>query len=270
MSVLIVGAGLFGAVARDVLRTNGVECYTIDDGRPFSGSYPAGCLTKPSWLTKVAGRDEALEELNSLYGLKEIPLRIAGVKSETIFHVPPAAILIPPDISGRVVHIAHNDGAVHLEDGRSFYGDQILVAAGVWSKQLLPEHFAGVPLTGLKGSSQRFRGTLPEAQLKVWAPFKQSVAFNIAPNEIWFGDGTALRAESFKEHHIDRAMKHAVELGLSQGQLIESRVGLRPYVKGQTGWFRHVSKNCWVSTGGAKNGVVLAAAQALQFLRSIP
>ncbi len=126
-----------------------------------------------------------------------------------------------------------------------------------------------MPLTGLQGSSQRYRASLPEARLHVWAPYRQSVAFNIEPGVAWFGDGTALKPESFKPHHVARALHHAENLGLHPSGLIETRVGIRPYVKGHVGWFRQAGARCWVSTGGAKNGVVLAAVQARQFLEAL-
>ncbi len=267
--ITIVGAGLFGAVARDLLTARGYACQTVDDARPLAGSYPAGCLTKPSWLASVKDRDAAMDLLDTLYGRSTIPLRVGPLKLESIVHYPPAAILRPADIRGTVVSVDPQDASVMLQDGRLLQSDAVLVAAGVWCKELLPEHFRGVPLTGLQGCSQRFAGTLPEARLKVWAPFKQSVAFNIEPGVVWFGDGTALKPDSFKPEHVARSLDHAEEVGLQRSTLIETRTGLRPYVRGQSGWFRRAGSRCWVSTGGAKNGVVLAAAQALQFLNAI-
>lgn len=268
--IYIIGAGLFGMVARDLLNARGIDCATIDDGRPLAGSYPAGCLTKPSWLTSVPNAKEALALLDELYGLQSIPMRVLPVRArlDTINHVPPSAILRGPDIRGRVARVDPDGGRIILEDGREFTG-AILVAAGVWSKDLLPDHFRGVPLTGLQGCSHRFAGELPEARLKVWAPFKQSVAFNIEEGVVWFGDGTATKPETFSDDHVKRSLEHATDLGLYPSGLKETRTGLRPYVRGHAGWFRRVSKTTWVSTGGAKNGVVLAAAQALEFLRDL-
>lgn len=263
----IIGAGLFGAVARDLLRSHGIECRTFDDGRPLAGSWPAGCLTKPSWLSHVRRSGEGLAVLHRLYPVVDFDLKVLWGHTQ-ITHVPPASILRPADIVGKVVHVQPETGEVELEDG-SLYAGRTLVAAGVWSKELLPEHFRDVPLVGLQGSSQRYRATLPEARLHVWAPYKQSVAFNIEPGVAWFGDGTAIKPENFAQVHIDRALKHAEEVGLYPSGLIESRVGIRPYVKGHAGWFRQAGARCWVSTGGAKNGVVLAAVQALQFLEAL-
>jgi hypothetical protein len=45
-------------------------------------------------------------------------------------------------------------------------------------------------------------------------------------------------------------------------------VGARPYVVGnKVGYFEQARPRLWVSTGGAKNGTVLAAWQAYRFLK---
>jgi len=260
--IYIVGNGLFGAVTRDLLRKRGIECETIDCGKSLSGSWPAGCLMKPSWLSKVKGRDAALELLDELYGLKTIPLAVGG----SLQHVDPELILRPPDIWGAVRSVLPDVGEVIMEDGRVYCG-KVLVAAGIWSKALLPAHFRDVPLVGLQGVSFRLQGGMPAARLHVWAPFKQAIAFEIASDVTWFGDGTSILRENFGDEHITRARERLPSLGLSPGAITDVRVGIRPAVKGQVGWFRRVGANCWVSTGGAKNGVVLAAAQALQFVK---
>lgn len=268
--ILIIGGGLFGSVARDLLTARGIPCRVIDDGRPLSGSYPAGCLTKPSWLASLGKyRTPALELLDELYGLQRVPLRIGPAKLESIMHVPPAAILRTPDVRARVTGILPEAGLVHLDTGETLSGSAILVAAGVWCTELLPLHFGSNRLEGLQGVSLRYAGALPEARLKVWAPFKQSLAFNIEPGVVWFGDGTALKPDSWTADHDARARQHACDLGLMPSDLIQERHGLRPYVRGHAGWFQRAGRRCWVSTGGAKNGVVLAAAQALQFLNAI-
>lgn len=268
--ILIVGSGLFGSVARDLLTARGIPCKVIDDGRPMSGSYPAGCLTKPSWLDALGkAREPALGLLDQLYGIQKLPLRLGPARLDSIMHVPPAAILRAPDVRARVTGILPEAGVVHLDSGETLVGHSILVAAGVWCRELLPLHFGSARLEGLQGVSLRFRETLPEARLKLWAPFKQSVAFNIEPGVAWFGDGTSLRPESWTPEHDERAQTHAADLGLDPSNLIEVRHGLRPYVRGHTGWFQRAGRRCWVSTGGAKNGVVLAAAQALQFLNAV-
>lgn len=257
--IYIIGAGLFGGVARDLLRREGFDCKTIDDNRPLSGSYPAGCLIKPGWLTKLGkAREPALELLDEMYGLRTMNLR--GMPG-TIQHCPPSRILRAPDICDRVGHIDPEAGLAQLCGGGNVEGT-LLVAAGVWTQEL-----CDVPVTGIQGCSMRYAGGFEEAAINVWAPYKQTVAFEIEPGITWCGDGTGIKPDNWKPFHEERALGHAADMGLTDLQ--ETRVGIRPYVKGRTGYFERVGKRCWVSTGGAKNGVALAAVQAKQFLESI-
>jgi glycine/D-amino acid oxidase-like deaminating enzyme len=268
--VYIIGAGLFGSVARDLLASHGIPCTTIDAGEPLAGSRAAGCLTKPSWLNGLGtGRKIGLDTLDKLYGLKSMPLRVGPLKLETIFHVPPSKILRGADIQGWVTSLNPDTGEaiLHSEDGNHLHlQGRLLVAAGIWSQALLP----GLNLSGLQGASLRIPGRIPEARLKVWAPFKQTVAFNIGLDTVWCGDGTAVKRENWAQSYLDRVVDHArdvcPELDMS---LVKARTGIRPYAKGQVGLYKQVGKNCWVSSGGAKNGVVLAALQATYFLNDI-
>lgn len=278
MKVLIIGAGLFGSVARDVLAEAGIESIVIDNGEELAGSKAAGCLIKPSWLTKLpkAEMEAGLYTLDRLYGLRSMPLRgPAGLPLGTILHAPPSRILRGPDIVGTVAEIDHNRGYVRmLLDDQLIRGDAILVAAGIWSSGLLPRvRFEPWPkIEGLYGESFRFSlRDFDGARLKVWAPYKQSVAFTIAPAIVWFGDGTAIKNGWDGSKYRPRALEHAESLDpdLNQNRLLSSQVGIRPYVKGKVGWYERLGQRSWLSTGGAKNGVVLAAVQAQAFLRDL-
>lgn len=266
--VYIIGAGLFGAVARDLLHRHGVPCFTIDAQLPLAGSPAAGCLTKPSWLQSLAGWREGIELLVGLYGSREIIAR-CGFATTQLLHFAPSKILQAPHIIGEVLHIDPDAGEVLLSDGRAFSG-RVLVAAGVWSKALLADRMPEVELIGLVGRSLWIDAQLQgdEALLKVWAPFKQSVAFNITSGQIWFGDGTAVKLSSWSTRYAERVVEHASQLGVPLPNFTGT-TGQRPYVKGKKGYFKQVGARCWVSTGGAKNGVVLAATQSLQFLEAL-
>lgn len=271
--IVIVGGGLFGSVARDLLRANGHEAMVIDNKFPDSGSAAAGCLMKPSWLSCLGDQyKKGLDILDSLYGLEQVPMMVNGVvKLDSIYHVDPTKILKEPDIVGKVERVDQFYGAVHLTDGQTWTG-KVLVAAGYRSKELLPNHFSKVQLVGKAGVSLRFRTELLAAKISVWAPYKQSAAFTIADGETWFGDGTSINLENWNHgKYLDRALFHANKLDerLSAFLLDRHTFGVRPYVVGHSGWFVQTGANCWVTTGGAKNGLVLAAIQAQQFLESI-
>jgi hypothetical protein len=91
------------------------------------------------------------------------------------------------------------------------------------------------------------------------------VWFNRGPNTKWFGDGTALIQKSFTEDAIQRTVSRAEELAsITNGKVVS---GMRPYTKGEkNGVFRILAKGLAVSTGGAKNGTILAANHALSVL----
>lgn len=273
MRVIIIGAGFFGGVARDLLRREGIECLTVDARLPDAGSIPAGGLTQPSWLEGL-GRDyrPGWDLLDSLYGLQKLVLHTQGKEQPgTIYRVPTEKMLQPPDILAKVVSVNPGAGSVLLDNGDRLDG-VILATSGAWVKDVFPEHFASVKLKALKGVSFRFKGEVDGAVLANWAPYKHSVAFNIEPGIIWFGDGTTIKAENWSDDHVRRALKHAQELLpeiLTAENLLETRTGLRPYVDGHKGYFARVGTQAWVSTGGAKNGLVLSALQALDFLAAV-
>ena len=272
MTVYIIGAGLFGSVARDLLLANGQKAFTIDCQKTDSASKAAGCLIKPSWLSCLGSSyKDGMNTLDELYGLKQVPMQVFGkLKLDSIYHAPPDNILKGADIYGNVTEIDQDAGHLTLQDGRSYSG-KILVAAGVWSKALLGDRFGPVKMEGQRGVSFLYRTHFPEAKLRMWAPYKQSVAFEINNGITWFGDGTSIIEDNWKIEYENRALDHALALdpSLSIDNYITRRSGLRPYVTGHSGYFKKVGNKCWVSTGGAKNGVVLAALQAKQFLENL-
>ena len=178
-------------------------------------------------------------------------------------------VLLPPDRLGSVAKVGN--GFVKLLGGETLKGT-VLVAAGVWSGELID-----MPaIRGLYGASVRFQAQLPHAQIHVYAPYRQSVAFQLNRREVWFGDGTALVKSTWEKEHAQRVVatinRGSALIGGDVGvarPVFKFKVaqGARPYVEGhKAGYFRRVSPLTWVSTGGAKNGTVLAAAQAAQFI----
>jgi hypothetical protein len=156
---------------------------------------------------------------------------------------------------------------VHLASGDVLRG-RVLVAAGVWCNELLGDK---MPLVrGLYGASLKVPGKLKEPRIHVYAPYRQAVAFQMGPNKVWFGDGTALVQKTWNKRgaeYVDategRAARY-MDLNIARSTVC---VGARPYVEGhKAGYFARVSPAVWVSTGGAKNGTVLAAWQAQRFL----
>jgi hypothetical protein len=148
---------------------------------------------------------------------------------------------------------------------------KVLVAAGIGSPLLVP----GMPsVRGLWGASLLAKGKMKESRIHVYAPYRQAVAFQMDPEFVWMGDGTALVQKTWakeEQTRIKSTLQRATDLfgikGAKNGQV---NIGARPYVEGhKSGYFERVHPNTWVSTGGAKSGTVLAAYFAYLFVKAL-
>lgn len=271
-NVIIVGAGLFGSIAATMARQRGHQVTVIDNKEKYAASKASGCVLAPSWLTSIP-RDEqevAMNVLKGLYTVHDVPFGNLTGKLFKAQAVHPDDILVKPDVEGTVhevasgiVHLNMGGGATHLRAG------VILVAAGIWSEKLI----SMPPIKGLYGCSLRLWGVrLEQPFIKVYAPYRQAVGYNLPRNkEAWFGDGTALVEKTWMKEEAKR-IADTVERFYSMSKMpvpanrIRARVGARPYVEGyKAGYFAKAGDRLWVSTGGAKNGTVLAAWQAYRF-----
>lgn len=258
--IYIVGSGLFGRIAHDMLAANGQPSTIVDTGASYSGSMASGNITKPSWITGLGKEAQvAYDDLNSLYGLNKISPKVLG-KSIDLFYVSRSKTIKPPDIVDHVEHVG--DGWLKFVDGRMLYG-KILVAAGIWTERLV----SMPPIDCIMGVSLLFDGE-HEPKFSAWAPYKQSISYGFE-GQTWFGDGTAIKYKNFDFSERTKAtIKRAAEHGLTNP--VVTNIGSRPYVKGyKNGYFQQVHKNTWVSTGGGKNGITLAALQARKFMEAL-
>jgi glycine/D-amino acid oxidase-like deaminating enzyme len=272
--VIVVGAGLFGSVAALYAHRKGADVLVIDRGEELAGSGPAACLMKPGWLSKMgANARTGLDLLDELYGLTTIKFRMGPVLTD-VHWVDPDRILLrrrslPDGIELRSDNVTEvGDGYVVLNDRELVTADAVLVAAGVWTNQLLRDK---VPrIAAMAGAVSYFAGQVLEPFIKPWAPYKQLVGFNIKRDVTWVGDSSAILHQNWTPDRERQTLER--ELGAVphlEHRLIATRTGLRPYVKGRIGLFEQVSKRLFVSSGGAKNGTVLAAYQAKQFIDAI-
>jgi len=272
-NVIIVGNGLFGSIAATLARAHGHSVTVVSNNEANAASLASGCVLAPSWLSSL-GKDTAeaaMAVLAQLYTVHPVVFQTNMIKSFKASRVDPADILVPADIVGKVVAVGN--GWVDVETSPDFKPDRlkgkVLIAAGVWSGSL-----ATMPtIRGLWGASVRVRAQLAEPRISVYAPYRQAVAFNMTKKEVWMGDGTALIEQTWRKEsaqRIETTLGRAVDLfGLPvAGKKVF--VGARPYVEGhKAGFFEKVHPNTWVSTGGAKNGTVLAAWQAERFVRQL-
>lgn len=260
-TVYIIGNGLFGRIASDFLTEAGIENIVIDSHEPNSGTQASGNITKPSWISGLGelGK-QAYTDLDRLYGLEKFSPQIILGKSLELLYVSRSKILNKEHITGKVTAVG--DGWLTV-DGKDKDGI-ILVAAGIWTEELVDMPI----IDNVTGVSFVFNKQNHKPQFSIWAPYKQSISYQ-DEDQVWFGDGTAIRNKNWEEEkRIAASLKRASEHGLSNP--IETNVGYRPYVKGhKDGYFKRVADKTWVSTGGGKNGIVLAAIQARKFLEEL-
>lgn len=262
--IYIVGNGMFGRIASDLLKANNIESLIIDDDQPNAGTKASGNITKPSWITGLGDAAKtAYADLDSMYGLNKFSPKVLN-KTIDLFYVNREHFLSKqPDITGHVDAVG--DGWLSID--QRVYQGKILIAAGVWSEQLVTMPTIDV----LVGSSAIYQRPQHESQFSMWAPYKQAISYQYDTDKVWFGDGTAIKLKNWKSEE-DKRLKASEERAIKQGLLspVETHVGYRPYVKGhKNGYFAKVHTNTWISTGGGKNGIVLAMIQAQQFLKEI-
>jgi len=267
--VVIVGAGLFGSLAARLAMARGADVTVIDNHSEFAASKASGGLMKPSWLTRIPKEGveagyRVLAEVGNPVDL-EFGVQVRGAhtpfKFERVTFIDPAQLEVPHRTS-TVTQVGN--GFVELDSGERIEASAVLVAAGIWSEQLLPGLMP--PVKGIYGASLRFKGRVKQSQLDLFAPYKQAVAFNIAPNTVWMGDTTSLIEKSWGEDAVNRTIERAQNwFNLRKPTRID--VGARPYVEGHPeGYFNRVGPRTWVATGGAKNGTIIGAWHAERFV----
>ncbi len=262
-SVIIVGGGLFGSITAHWLSTLGHDVTILDSRESFAGSAPAACLMRPSWMTMLKDVDRGFELLDHLYGLKQIGFKVEPVgKYVNVTWVDPASVLGPWNgVKYKTERVTHVDnGRVECESGLVYEGT-IIVCAGVWTSKLLPH----IAIKAQTGAALTFDKRCKMPKISVWAPYRQAVSFERDHGRTWFGDGTAILRKNFGSAHVDRTVVRAREHGLPKTRLVKTQVGMRPYIAGhKAGYLEELAPDLIVNTGGAKNGTMIAALNALR------
>lgn len=263
MKIGVIGGGLFGSIMTKALRKEGHEVVVHDHGVAGSGSMPAACLIKPSWVAGLGAHvvDPAMAKLRELYNVQDIEFQVGPIK-QTVQWIDPASILIDE------YHYTEADEVTSISPGLirtlewTHTYDHIILAAGVWTDSLIPE---GLPKSGVEGRAG-VAFLLPNARIErpfisPWAPYRQLVAFNRGDG-LWVSDGTALKTENLTEKRIEESwMRCRGYLPTEQrmGSPVERLVGIRPYVsKAKPCYYQQHDSWLTVVTGGAKNGTLAA------------
>ncbi len=253
----VVGAGIFGSIIAHALRQDGHRVVMFDDARPEAGSRPAACLMKPSWFSSLGKEvyNPALAKLDDLYTIRELKFKVSLV-SHNISWIPPSAILKNRDVVRRRVNrMEHNGKRWWLDAGEAYSARVVIVAAGIWTQLLIPE----VKQRGLAGMAFLWPQERIEVPfVRVWAPYRQLVAFNRGDG-LWVGDGSAILKANWTELHAERSYNRCIDaLGRELLGVPKQLFGIRPYHERKPCYLAEVRPRLWVATGGAKNGTLAA------------
>jgi glycine/D-amino acid oxidase-like deaminating enzyme len=286
--VVVVGGGLFGSIAADALNRAGMDVMLIDDKRPLSGSKPAACLMKPSWLTSMTKDqlDKSYALLDEQYGLERIPFTLTPTRAldMSVTRIRPSkvwAAVNKPNLiyQGQVTRVFNHNNGVDISFGSAAYSitaKHVVLACGSWSHELVPWAPKPKPQAGWAFTWQDNRKVQPFISL--WAPYRQLVVFNREDGEIWAGDGSALKPERLTDwKRRDESMMRCVRATFPTGvpseipgdkrtkqmrRFSEAEViaGIRPYTEKSEGapCFFETRGRVTVITGGAKNGTMAA------------
>lgn len=255
--VLVVGAGLFGAVIGKHLEIMWkTEVTWVDAREPTAASQCSACLMRPSWLTdfEKSERMGALGVLDYLFGLERIEFELQPTRAKAIVDwVDPARVLRVKATEDRLFS-PWEGGRGWFLDGASgvrYEAQTVIIAAGVWTGGLYP-----VPgLQGKAGAAFLTPGVEVSPSIRPWAPYKQVVRFNRGDGA-WGGDGSSINSSNWSPERTEQC-RQRVGL-LSPGT--KTLFGIRPLVVGaKPCYLKEVEPNLWIATGGAKSGTLGAA-----------
>ena len=275
--VIVIGCGIVGATISLALRRRGLDVLTLDDGRPMAGTPASGGHLKPSWFKGMSKTDyePAMALLDEVWGLKqeEFTVRPLGIPA-SVYRVDTDLVTATLRTVAKVTRLEHLDNCPEvIWDGGEERARCLILAAGVWVGELLGEALAP-DVVAKQGVSFRLKHRLDRPFIRPWAPYKQVVAHQQGPEEVWVGDGSALLTRSWTPDRTETcASRCLAAVGVPRKRIIRTVHGLRPYcapeATGEPCLLRKVGPQAWVATGAGKLGTIAAGWAAGRVLREL-
>lgn len=273
--VVVVGCGIVGATISLALRRKGLDVLTLDDGRSMAGTPASGGHLKPSWFRGMSKTDyePAMALLDEVWGLKQEDFAVRPLNAMvTVYRVDTDLVTATPRTIARVTQLEHLDNCPEIIwEGGGERARCMILATGVWVGELLGEAPA---IVAKQGVSFRLRYRLDQPFIRPWAPYKQIVAHQQGPDEVWVGDGSALLTRSWSEERTGACASRCLgAVGAPQDSLVKTIHGLRPYcppeVSGDPCLLQKLGPRAWVVTGAGKLGTIAAGWAAGRVLRDL-
>lgn len=273
MKIGIIGGGLFGRIIGGHLDYLGHNVRIWEVGHTNSGWKAAGCLMKPSWLSKIPRRGECLKLLDLHWGIETVPFKVMNklVSVDDCWVLRKGVLESQTSSLISMGHAEYISGGIRVRGNASgvkdFPYDLVIDCSGAWSRHATPKWGKSFFIIGKT-----------EAMIRPWRPFTQLVKFNM-PKEpwdsypwVWAGDGSAYKEWTNEiDLSVTRRVQHYLEPKLAV-KLDEDThhwrtvVGARPYAIRKTDLPCQIireTRNHIHVTGGAKNGTIGAAWAAL-------
>lgn len=294
MKAIVIGAGLFGQIIARGLKEQGHEVLILDNKQPEAGSPPAACLIREEWCGKLgAGVYESsmkwLERRYVTYSkeLVQFPNRTLdhaqkGKRISCTWYdpnqlMPYQAYTIAVDkvtldyggsvvVSGMVPNMV--DGVLSTHHRESTKADLVVVAAGVWSQELVP--WVDLGITGKAGIAYLYPDVMQPGFIVPWAPYKQIVGFHRGDG-YWISDGSAILRKNFSEERKQQSFERCALTPKEAKECLnfQTLFGIRPYTKELPCFCREVAPKLWVAVGARKNGTLLGAYCAKKIQESL-
>lgn len=266
---IVVGGGIIGSTITLALRKSRAKVLLLDDGRPMAGTGPSGGHLKPSWFASMQKEESesAMELLDDVWGLIERKFTIWPKQiQETVWRVDTDKVVSIPKTKAKASKIKTSEEhpVVYCTDGSEYQGRLLVLATGCWIGELAK----AIKATPKQGVSFRLSGQISPF-IKPWAPYKQIVAHQQGPQEIWIGDGSALLHANWTQVRTKQCLDRCQEALPAPLPLLKTKLGLRPYCKKNGSdpcLMESIGPRTWAVTGAGKLGTIAAGFAARKLL----
>lgn len=285
--LLVVGGGIIGSLIAYQLRQAGFEVTLLEPNRPGAATAASAGILLPegsSWAEESFERyPDLIREVSQRTGL-EIPFAQDGVYLTDVSPVGPKWLEQAQRTRGGYLHPARfcealqrafelaggrriqaaatqvTSGRVELQAGQVIHADRIVVAAGAWSAQLLPQ----LKVYPLKGEALLLDAPPPHAplftQVGYVLPREGGLYLGATERENW-REGAELGSVSEFMRSACRVFPH-----LREAPLNHTVWGFRPGGELTVG---RAEAGIYAACGHSKLGVTLAPATAARIVNEI-